>query len=454
MEKCLAVVLAAGQGTRMKSDKLKVMHEACGKPMIKWVLDSINDAGIKDTVVVCGNKMEDLKEILNDDVMYAEQKERLGTAHAVMQAGKYLNRGEKYVIVMPGDMPLYTKETIKEVYDTAVDGNYGCVILTAKYDDPTGYGRIIRDEEGNVVRIVEEANATVEEKKIKEANAFLYCFKTSLLQRCFDEFKPNPPKGEYYLTDAVEIINGFGHKVGACIAKDNEECLGVNDRVQLAQVSAVLRKRILNHHMREGVTIIDPSNTYIDADTKIGRDTVIYPGVILEKCKIGKEVVLYQGSRIVDSKIGDKTTVQNSVILESKIGKGTTIGPYAYLRPGTEIGDKCRVGDFVEVKNAQIDDGAKVSHLTYVGDGHIGKKVNVGCGVVFVNYDGKKKYRTEVGDNAFIGCNTNLISPVKVGKGAYIAAGATITEDVPDKAFCIARSRQTIKTDWKDRRDD
>lgn len=454
MKKYKAVVLAAGQGTRMKSNKLKVLHEAAGKPMVCWTLDALKEAGIDDITVICGNGMEELKARLKDSVTYAEQTQRLGTAHAVMAAKDMLGKGEDYVVIMAGDMPLYKSETIKNVCQMASEGDYGCVILTAKYDDPTGYGRIIRSESGDVLKIVEEANCTEEQKKIKEANSFLYCVKSELLLKCFADFKPNPPKGEYYLTDAVELINGYGEKVGAYVAGDTEECLGVNDRVQLAQVSKILRKRILEEHMRNGVTVIDPDNTYIDSYSKIGKDTVIYPGVILENSVVGENVTLYQGSRINNSQIGDGTTVQNSVMLDSCVGKNTTVGPYAYLRPGTVVGDKCRVGDFVEIKNSQVDDGAKISHLTYVGDGHIGKRVNVGCGVVFVNYDGKKKYKIDVGDDVFIGCNTNLISPVNVGDGAYIAAGSTVTEDLPEKSFCIARSRQTVKTDWKDKRDE
>lgn len=454
MENCIAVVLAAGEGTRMKSNKLKVLHSAAGRPMIKWVLDSLAEAGIGRTAVVCGNGMDDLKNELGGGISFVEQTERLGTGHAVMQAAGFIRDFSGYVIIMPGDMPLYTAETIQNVYHKAVGGDYACVILTAMYDDPFGYGRIIRDEKGNVRSIVEEANTTKEEKKIKEANAFLYCIKAPLLLDCLKKMQPKPPKSEYYLTDVVELLNEAGEKVGAYIAPDTAECLGVNDRVQLAQVSKILHARIAQKHMRNGVTILDPDATYIDPQTTIGQDTVIYPGVILENCRIGSNVTLYQGSRIVDSEIGEGTDVQNSVVLGAVIGAHTTVGPYAYLRPGTVIGDKCRVGDFVEVKNSRIGDGTKVSHLTYVGDADLGRNINVGCGVVFVNYDGRKKYRSQVGDKAFLGCNTNLISPVNVGEGAYVAAGSTVTDDVPPHAFCIARSRQVIKTDWIDKRDE
>lgn len=454
MENCIAVVLAAGEGTRMKSKKLKVLHTAAGWPMIKWVMSALNDAGVHKSVVVCGRSMQELKDELGAGISFAEQAERLGTGHAVMQALPFLQDFNGYVIIMPGDMPLYTANTIQNVYETAQSGGYGCVLLTAEYKNPFGYGRIIRDTEGNVTGIVEEANASEDEKKICEANAFLYCIKAPLLRQCLKMLQPMPPKNEYYLTDVVEILNNMGEKVGAYVAQDATECLGVNDRVQLAGAAQILRARIAKKHMEAGVTILDPDNTYIDADCVIGEDTVIYPGVILENSRIGSDVTLYQGSRIAGSKIGDGSDVQNSVVTGSQIGKNTTVGPYAYLRPGTKIGDNCRVGDFVEVKNSNIGDGTKVSHLTYIGDGDLGKNINVGCGVVFVNYDGRMKQRSTVGDNAFIGCNTNLISPVQVGEGAYIAAGSTVTDDVPPHALCIARSRQVIKTDWIDKRHD
>jgi len=452
MEKYTAVLLAAGEGTRMKSRLPKVLHMAAGLPMIAWPLAALGEAGIEKTIIVTGPNMQALKDAAGGGVLFAKQAERRGTGHAVMQAAPFLSGGG-YVVILPGDMPLVTADTIKKVCDTAERGGYACVVLTACYDDPTGYGRIVRDAGGNVARIVEEANATAEEKKISEANAFVYCIKEPLLKKCLKELKPRPPKNEYYLTDVVEILNGAGEKVGA-VSAEAEECLGVNDRVQLAQVSALLRRRIARMHMENGVTLIDPENTYIDAKTKIGPDTVVYPGVILEESKIGRDAVLYQGSRIYKSGIGDGCSVQNSVVLESEVGAGTTVGPYAYLRPGTKVAEGCRIGDFVEVKNSVIGQGTKLPHLSYVGDADLGSGINIGCGTVFVNYDGKKKHRSIVRDGAFIGCNTNLISPVEVGEGAYIAAGSTITEDVPAYSLAIARSRQVNKTDWKDKRDE
>lgn len=452
MKDCLAVVLAAGKGTRMKSEKCKVMHEAAGKPVIRWITDAVREAGVEQTVLICGYGKEELMEYYGDEVKFAVQEEQKGTGHAVMMAKPFFEEKYEYLLLMAGDMPLVTPQSIERVYNMAKEG-YGCVVFTAEYDDPTGYGRIIRGKDGSVTAIVEHKNATDEQRKIKECNAFLYCVRRELLLRCFEEMHPNALTGEIYLTDIVELIISYGYKIGAYTVPDCRECQGINDRAQLAQAAEYLRERINHQHMLNGVTIIDPKNTYIDAQTQIGADTVIYPGVILERSVIGERVTLYQGSRIADSTIGNDTDVQNSVLLQSTVGEGTTVGPYAYLRPGTKIGNGCRVGDFVEVKNSDIDDGAKVSHLTYIGDAHVGKKVNVGCGVVFVNYDGKVKTRSHVGDHVFIGCNTNLISPVNVGDGAYIAAGSTVTEDVPPKTLCIARARQVIKENWKDKRD-
>lgn len=452
MKQYTAVVLAAGEGTRMKSAKPKVLHEAAGMPLIGWPLSALGEAGVEKIVVVAGRGIEDLKNAIGPDVLFAEQTDRRGTGHAVMQAVPFLEE-DGYVLILPGDMPLITAQTIKAVCATAEREGCACVLLTAGYEDPTGYGRIVRDEKGRILRIVEEANASAEEKKIREANAFMYCVRASLLKKYLKALVPKPPKDEYYLTDIVEMMSADGEKVLAQ-QTDAAECLGVNDRVQLAQVSALLRQRIAASHMRAGVTLIDPSNTYIDAKTEIGRDTVVYPGVILEESKIGAGALLYQGSRIHKSVIGDGCTVQNSVVLESRVGANTTVGPYAYLRPGTDVAEGCRIGDFVEIKNSSVGAGTKVPHLSYVGDADLGEKINIGCGTVFVNYDGKKKYRTTVKSNAFIGCNTNLISPVSVGEGAYIAAGSTITEEVPPHSLAIARSRQVVKTDWKDKRNE
>ncbi len=453
MKKCMAVILAAGEGTRMKSKTPKVLHSAAGRTMLEWVMCAAREAELEKCVVVCGRGIEEIQSQFLQSVAYAEQKERKGSGHAVMCAADELAGFSGYTLIIAGDMPLLRGETVRALVKAAQDGNYACTMLTARLERPYGYGRILRNAVGDVQAIVEEKDATDEQRLIDEVNASCYCVNTPLLLECLKEIRPQNAQGEYYLTDIVGLLNARGEKVGAYVAEDARECMGVNDRAQLAQVSAILRERILNEHMKNGVTLIDPHNTYIDAGCTIESDTVIHPNVTLEgNTKIGSDVTLYPGSRIKDSVIGDDTDVQNSVILNAQVGSHSTVGPNAYIRPGTVVGDHCRIGDFVEIKNANIGDGTKVSHLTYIGDSDFGKGINVGCGVVVVNYDGRSKFRTTVGDDAFLGCNTNLISPVNVGRGVYVAAGSTITEDIPDNAFAIARSRQTVKTNWKDKR--
>ena len=453
MKECMAVILAAGEGTRMKSKTPKVLHKAAGRTMLEWVVRAAGAVEARKCVVVCGRGMDEIKAQFGDSVSYVEQAERKGSGHAVMCAAEELRGFDGYTLIIAGDMPLLRGETVRALVQAAEDGNYACTMLTARLSDPHGYGRILRNELGDVQAIVEEKDATDEQRAIDEVNASCYCVCTPHLLECLKEIRPQNAQGEYYLTDIVALLNAKGEKVGAYIAADACECMGVNDRIQLAQVSEILRGRILEEHMKNGVTLVDPRNTYIDAGCTIGSDTVIYPNVTLEgRTEIGADVTLYPGSRIKDSVIGDGTDVQNSVILDAAVGAHTTVGPNAYIRPDSVVGDHCRIGDFVEIKNSRIGDGTKVSHLTYIGDSDFGTGINVGCGVVVVNYDGKSKFRTTVGDDAFIGCNTNLISPVHVGGGVYIAAGSTITDDIPDNAFAIARSRQTVKTDWKDKR--
>lgn len=441
--------MVAGEGTRMKSSTPKVLHKAAGKPLAEWVVEAAVGATERKPILIYGSGGTAVPDYFASRCKYVCQEQRLGSGHAVRTAYDLIAKSEsEYCLVMAGDMPLIRKETLEKMMKETEEGCYSALLLSAVFEDATGYGRIVRRADGSVEKIVEHNDATPEERKIKEINASVYCFKTEYLLSAIMKINNNNAKGEYYLTDAIEIINAEGGKIGAMVLDDSDECMGVNDRVQLAQASAVLRRRIVEKIMRTGVTMIDPSSVYIDAEVQIGNDTVIYPGVIIEgSTKIGKNCVLYQGSRIENSEIGDGVTIQNSVVTSSKIGNAAQIGPYAYLRPGSNVGAGCRIGDFVEIKNSKIDDGSKVSHLTYVGDSNVGKDVNIGCGVVFVNYDGAIKARTNIGDGAFIGCNTNLISPVNVGDGAYIAAGSTVTVDIPENALCIARAREVIKPD-------
>jgi len=442
------VILAAGNGTRMKSALPKVLHKAAGRTLAGWVVRAAQEAGCAQPIVVYGAGGDAVPKALGDSCRYALQAERLGSGHAVMMAADAI-AGSEYTIVLAGDMPLVRPQSIAYLEGQARAGGYSALLLSGILTDPTGYGRILRDEAGGVTGIVEQKDASEEQKTIREVNLSFYCFATADLLAALKELSPANAQGEYYLTDCIGILHAQGKKTGAMVLNDVSQCDGVNTRAHLAAAAARLRERINRAHMEAGVTLIDPTASYIDADVTIGADTVIYPGVILEgDTHIGSGCTLYQGSRIADSTVEDGATVQNSVVLQSRIGAHAQVGPYAYIRPGTSIGAHCRIGDFVETKNATIADCTKVSHLTYVGDADVGRDVNIGCGVVFVNYDGKNKYRTRVGDHAFIGCNTNLISPVEVGDCAYIAAGATVTKDIPADALCIARAREVVKEGW------
>ncbi len=444
-----ALILAAGDGKRMKSELPKVLHKVCGKELIAHVLKAVSRISDDAPIVITGNKRELIESLLKDKARFVVQPERRGTAHAVLCAKDYLEGREGYVTVTAGDMPLITEQTFEILLQKTVSEGLDACVLTAVVENADGYGRILRDEKNGVYGIVEHRDASEEQKKIQEINTSVYCFKVDSLLDALKKVRNNNVQGELYLTDTLAILKEEGKKIGACILEDAMEAMGINDRVQLAQAEKVMRRSINEKIMRSGVTLIDPDNTYIEADVEIGQDTVIYPNNLLSKgTKIGRDCILFPGSRIEASVIGDRCEIQASVILESRIGKETKIGPNAYLRPNSVIGDYVRIGDFVEVKNSTIGNGSKVSHLTYVGDAEMGQNCNVGCGTVFVNYDGAHKHHTQVGDHVFIGCNTNLIAPVKVGNNAFIAAGSTVTEDVEENDLCIARARQCVKKGW------
>ncbi len=444
----IALILAAGEGKRMKSDLPKVLHEVNFKPLVNWVLDATSDA--EKQIVIIGHMADKVKKSLGDSVNYAMQEKQLGTGHAVMQAKEYLEGASGSVVVISGDTPLITKETLDAAFAYHNTSNNAVTVLTAHVANPAGYGRIVRNFSGNVTKIVEHKDANSDELIITEINSGIYFFDIASLLSTLDKITSNNAQGEYYLTDTIEILISENKKVGAFIVGDNNEILGINDRIQLAQASEIMRKRITTMHMQNGVTFISPETAYIGGSVIIGRDTIIMPNTVLEgKTEIANDCIIGPNSRIVDSKIDNGVEINNSVILQSEIGSDTHVGPFAYVRPNCKIGKNIKIGDFVEVKNSVIDDGTKVSHLTYIGDADVGKNVNFGCGTIIVNYDGEKKYRTTVDDGAFVGCNSNLISPVKINKGAFVAAGSTITDDIPANGFAIARSRQVVKTDWK-----
>ncbi len=448
MYKC-AIILAAGEGKRMKSNTPKVLHKVCGKEMINHVIDNIRKSGVEEVSVVIGKGADKVRKGTESrNIFYSVQEEQLGTGHAVMCAEEFLKGKKGSVSIFVGDGPLITEETVTKLTKYHEEQKCSATILTSIMSDPLKYGSIIRNSQGEVEKIVEFKDCNEEEVKVNEINSGMYCFDIDILLNTLGKLNNNNNQGEYYLTDVIEILKNEGKKVGA-IAVDVEEITAVNSKVELSVANDIMRSRINRNHMDNGVIIMDPRSTYIECDVIIGQDTVVYPGNIIEGTTVvGENCVLYSNNRITNSIIGDDVTVENSVVLNSKIGNNTTVGPFAYIRPETTIGENARIGDFVEIKKSSIGDGTKVSHLTYIGDAEVGEKCNFGCGTVVVNYDGKAKYKTTIGNNVFIGCNTNLVSPVEVEDNTYIAAGSTITAKIPEGSLAIARARQINKENW------
>ncbi len=447
-----AVILAAGQGTRMKSKLYKVLHPVCGKPMVEHVVDQVSKMELEKIVTIIGHGAEKVKSQLGDRSEYALQEEQLGTAHAVMQAEPVLDGKEGVTLVVCGDTPLVTSETMEALLKRHEETGAKATILTAEPEDATGYGRIIRNDEGNVERIVEHKDASEEERRVKEINTGTYCFDNKVLFDLLKEVDNDNVQGEYYLPDVIELLKKQGEVVTAYQTPDFDETLGVNDRVALSKAETIMKKRINEQHMRNGVTIIDPANTYISPAAEIGRDTVLQPGTVINgNTVIGEDCEIGPNTEITDCAIGDETVIRQSAAYDSKIGSRVNIGPFAHIRPASDIGDEVKIGNFVEVKKASFGKGSKASHLSYIGDAKVGEDVNIGCGSITVNYDGKNKHLTVIEDGAFIGCNSNLVAPVTVGENAFVAAGSTITKDVPGKALSIARARQTNKEGYADR---
>lgn len=454
MPEIVSVILAAGKGTRMKSGLPKVLHKVCGKPMLDHVVTAAVQAGVTRNMVVVGHEAAQVKE-LDIQVEWVEQTEQLGTGHAVLQSEPLLRDLAGHVLILCGDTPLIKADTLARLLKEHQESGDSATILTAFLDDPTGYGRIVRGDNEQVKKIVEHKDASGEEREISEINTGIYCFKSRELFDGLKKISPANSQGEYYLTDVIAILGQQGASVGAISAADPWETMGVNDRVQLADAEKILRYRKLKQLMIDGVTIMDPDNTYIDLDVEIGPDSVIYPGTIIQgQSRLGDNCQIGPYAQLSAVEVGDSVVIRNSVIIESVIGNNVNIGPFAYIRPGTVLASDVKVGDFVEIKKSIVGQGTKIPHLSYIGDAEIGERVNVGAGTITCNYDGAKKWNTKIGNNAFIGSNANLVAPVEIGDGAVIGAGSTVTKDVSAGALCVERGKQEIYPDWVARKNE
>lgn len=456
MGKDCAIILAAGEGTRMKTTKPKVLAEVLFKPMLDWVVDKTKQSGIEDICVVVGHLSDDVATHLEKGIETVIQKERLGTGHAVMQAGNFIAaHGDANVLILAGDAPLIDAETISQALKFHKQTGNSATVISAKVDNPFGYGRIVRDQHGALLKIVEERDASDAQKSIAEVNSGAYWFNAqallSALERlqAFRKIAGEKASKEFYLTDAIEILLGLKLSATAFGARTPNVVLGANDRVQLAGLNEIARLDELRRHMINGVSIPCADGIIIGPDVEIGTDTVILPGTILRgRVQIGCGCTIGPNSLVENSEIGNNVVLNSVQCYQSKVSDSAEIGPFVRIRPGTVIGEKVLIGNFVEIKNSSVGKETKIAHLTYIGDSDVGSDVNVGCGCATANYSGKEKSRTVIKDGAFIGCNTCLVAPVSVGKNAYTAAGSTVTETVPDNALAIARSKQVNKKDW------
>ncbi len=447
------IILAAGLGTRMKSSTIKILHRAAGRPIVEYVLDLAAQLSDRPPILVVGHQREKVQEAIGDRARYAVQAEAKGTGHAVLQAAPHLDNLGK-VLILSGDVPLTRPETLQRLLDEHASSKNALTLLTMKLYDPAMYGRVIRDDSGAVLRIVEAKDATPDERAIDEVNAGIYVFDAEGLEENLRNLTPNNAQGEYYLTDLLGMLRKAGKRVGAVIVDDPVEALGVNSRAELATVEGEIQRRVVERLMREGVTFRNPSTVVIDSTVTIGADTVIYPFVTIEgTTRIGSGCVIEPGVHLINVTVADEVHLKTGTVAEdSVIETDAAVGPYAHLRPGTRLGRGVKVGNFVETKKAVFGDGAKASHLSYIGDAEVGADVNIGAGTITCNYDGVKKNKTIIEDGAFIGSDSQLVAPVRIGKGAYVGAGSTITKDVPPGSLALSRTPQKIVVDWVKKR--
>jgi len=447
----LVIVLAAGEGTRMKSNSAKVLHEIAGRSIIENLLAAVMPLEAKNLSIVVGAHKEEVVEHLSQIAPKAKtvvQEKRDGTGGAA-QLALAEHKGDGTVLILPGDTPLLTNQTLSEFIEVHEKGNYSASVLTALLPDPTGYGRIIRGDDGVILKIVEEKDATDSEKDIDEINTGVYLFDSKTLREVISKLKNNNSQKELYLTDVISLVNAEGKSAHAVLSNDYTETLGINDRTQLAECAAIMRDRINHQHMLNGVTIIDPTTTWIDFNVKIESDVVIYPGTAISgDSHIKSGAVIGPRTTLVECQVGQSASVVESFATKSTIGNSAKVGPYTYLRKGTVLANESKAGAFVEIKNSTVGKGSKIAHLSYVGDAQIGEESNIGAATVFVNYDGEQKHQTKIGDQVRIGSDTMLVAPVTVGDGAYTAAGSVINEDVPAGAIGIGRARQVNILGW------
>jgi len=447
------MILAAGLGKRMLSQFSKLVHNVAGRPMVRHVVEAARAAGMSRTVVVIGNQADEVRRAVGDNdkrVGFAYQDAQRGTGHAVLSAERHLAGYEGDVLILNGDLPALRPDTLSRFVEFHRASGAPLSLVTVVVESPAGYGRVIRTYNGDLSRIVEEADATTEEKATKEVNCGIYCVDAAWLWDPLKRARADNAQREIYLTDLVEILRRDGHKVAAYRHSGADEVLGVNDRRELAAATRALHRRKADALMASGVTILDPETTFVDVDVKVGPDTILEPGVmLLGATEIGRGVTIGSGSRIADSLVGDGTAIlPYCVVASSRIGRACRIGPFAHLRPETLLDDEARLGNFVETKRIHMGQGSKANHLTYLGDAEIGKRANIGAGTITCNYDGVQKLRTVIEDEVFIGSDTQLVAPVRVRRGAYVGAGSTITKDVPAHALAISRAQQVVKEGW------
>ena len=444
-----ALILAAGKGTRMKTELPKTLFPILKKPMIEYILDEVEKTSIKNIHLVVGHKKDLLKDHLDTRVTYVDQDEQLGTGHAVMQAKETLAQEPGSTIILPGDMPLIDHRTLDSIISSHNKSNAPITLVTTRYENPHGYGRILRDSHHNIIGIIEELSANQPQKAIKEVNTGILVIRNDYLFNFLDLIKKDPKKGEYYLTDIVAIFVSKGHKVNSYTILDNSIVMGVNDLVAIAEAEKYFRNKINQMHMLNGISLINPETITIGHEVELSAGVIIYPNTtITGKTQIEANAVVGPNTELHNATIKKEAQIRHSLIYDSEVGQKTTVGPFAHLRNKAIIGDNNRIGNFVEVKNSKTGNETKASHLAYIGDARVGNNVNFGAGSITVNYDGVKKHQTIIGNDVFIGCNTNLVAPIKIENKVFVAAGSTVTEDIPEGSLTIERGQQINKRNY------